>query len=375
MEPINNTIERKETWIALLGRRDTPVDGVEDYCTFLGRALAARGIELKQARVPWMEGGWIGGLRWLARESTAWRGKWVTVQYTALGWSRRGFPFLALAMVAILRRRGARVAVVFHEPTRQQGGARWIDRARGKCQDWVIWKLYRSATGAIFADPLDKIAWLPKDRARAAFIPIGANIPEASPRSGVFAAQDGAAKTVAVFCLTEPPKQKLELADISSAVQIAVANGSTIRMIFLGRGTDEAREEIARMFADLPVEVSMLGLLGDHMVSETLGRSDAMLCVRGEITPRRGSVMAGIACGVPIIGYAGAAEGTPLAEAGIEFVPYRNREALGKALSCVLTDPDLHERLRARSLDAQRKFFSWDVIAASYLDFLERGKS
>src|SRR5271170_4310028 len=103
-----------ETWIALLGRRDTPVDGVEDYCTFLGRALGARGIELKHARVPWMENGWIGGLRWLARECAAWRGQWVIVQYTALIWSRRGFPFLALAVLAVLRRAGARVAVVFH---------------------------------------------------------------------------------------------------------------------------------------------------------------------------------------------------------------------------------------------------------------------
>ena len=124
-----------------------------------------------------------------------------------------------------------------------------------------------------------------------------------------------------MFCLTEPPKRNIELADIAYAVQTAVADGSTIRVVFLGRGTDEAREEIVHAFAELPVEVSVSGLLGDDKVSETLARSDAMLCVRGEITSRRGSVIAGIACGVPIIGYAGAAEGTPLAEAGIEFVP------------------------------------------------------
>ncbi len=368
------SIQSRE-WIALLGRRDTPVDGVEDYCAFLGRALGARGIELKLARVPWMERGSIGGLRRLAQESASWRGKWVIIQYTALGWSRHGFPFLAGVVLAILRRQGARVAVVFHEPIRQQGGARWIDRLRGRCQDWIIWKLYRGATKSIFADPLDKIAWLPKDRARAVFIPIGANVPEASTRSEVSATQDGPVKTVTVFCLTEPPKRNIELADIAYAVQTAVAGGSTIRIVFLGRGTDEAREAIAHAFAELPVEVSVLGLLGDDKVSETLARSDAMLCVRGEITPRRGSVIAGIACGVPIIGYAGAAEGTPLAEAGIEFVRYRDRDALGKALSRVLTDPDLHDRLRKRSVDAQRKYFSWEVIATSYFDFLECSKS
>jgi len=357
-------------WIALLGRKDRPVDGVEDYCTFLARALGAKGVELRLARMPWIERGWIGGLHWLAQESGAWRGKWVIVQYTALGWSRRGFPFLALAMLAVLRRSGARVAVVFHESSRQ-GGARWVDRIRGACQDWVIRNIYRGVTKAIFADPLEKVAWLPKDNAKAAFIPIGANVPETATRMKFSDAGEDKPKTVAVFCLTEPPKQKLELADISFAVQSAVANGSKLRVLFLGRGTEEAREEIARVFSEVPVEVSMLGILGDETVSETLGRSDAMLCVRGEITPRRGSVIAGIACGVPIVGYAGAADGTPLAEAGIEFVPYRDREALGKALSRVLTDQDLQMRLRERNLSVQRKIFSWDVIAASYCDFLE----
>jgi glycosyltransferase involved in cell wall biosynthesis len=354
-----------EVWVALLGRRDMPVDGVEDYCTFLGRALAAKRIELKLTRVPWMEKGWIGALRWLARESGAWRGKWVIVQYTALSWSRRGFPIFALTVLSVLRRRGARVAVMFHEPKRQ-GGLRWIDRLRGVCQEWVIRRLYRAAAKGVFADPLETIAWLPKNHAKAVFIPIGANIPEPPVRTEISTAQDGAAKTVAVFCLTEPPKQEVELGDISHAVQSAVASGSKIRVVFLGRGTEEARAEIARVFSGVPAEVSMLGLLGDVKVSETLARSDAMLCVRGEITPRRGSVVAGIACGVPIVGYAGPAEGTPLAEAGIEFVPYRDREALGRALSRVLTEPDLQRRLRERSLHAQQKYFSWDIIAAAF---------
>ena len=54
-------------WIALLGRQDKPTDGVEDYCLFLGRALASQGIELEQVRVRWGEIGWIGALRHLSR--------------------------------------------------------------------------------------------------------------------------------------------------------------------------------------------------------------------------------------------------------------------------------------------------------------------
>jgi glycosyltransferase involved in cell wall biosynthesis len=362
-------ITQKETWIALLGRRDTPVDGVEDYCTFLGRALGARGSELKLARVPWIENGWIAALRWLAHESAAWRGKWVIVQYTALSWSRHGFPVFALAVLAVLRRGGARVAVVFHEPMRQ-GGSRLLDRFRGACQDWVIRKLYRGATTAIFADPLETIAWLPKNDAKAAFIPIGGNIPEPAPRQEVSAVQDGAAKTVAVFCVGDPPYREREVADIAHAIRIAVTNGSKIRLVFVGRGTEEARQEIDRAFEAVPAQISNLGLQSADEVSRILASSNAMLCVRGKLFSRRGSALAGVACGLPIIGYAGAAEGTHLAEAGVELVPYGDREALGAALTRVLRDSSRWQELRRRSLCAQEKYFSWDKIAESFMNAL-----
>ena len=123
-------------WIALLGRQDMPTDGIADYCLFLARGLAPQGIELEQVRAPWAEIGWIGALRRLRHESAGWRGQWVLLQYTAMSWSRRGFPFGAVAVLAVLRGRGVRCAIVFHEPGRQsESSARWIDQIRGACQD------------------------------------------------------------------------------------------------------------------------------------------------------------------------------------------------------------------------------------------------
>jgi glycosyltransferase involved in cell wall biosynthesis len=356
-------------WIALLGRRDTPVDGVEDYCTFLGEALAARGIGLKQVRVPWLENGWIGGLRWLAHESAAWRGEWVIVQYTALSWSHRGFPFFVLAVLKLLRRRGAHISVMFHE-TGRQGGSRWVDRFRGACQDWVTRKLYWGATKAIFADPLASITWLPKNDVKATFIPIGGNIPEPPLRQRALAAQDGTAKTVAVFCVGDPPYREREVADIAHAIRVAATNLSKVRLVFVGRGTQEARQEIDCAFKAIPVQISNFGLQSAAEVSRLLASSDAMLCVRGKLFPRRGSALAGVACGLPIIGYAGAAEGTHLAEAGIELVPYGDREALGIALSQVLCDSNRSEELRRRNFCAQAQYFSWDKIAESFMTAL-----
>ena len=38
-------------WIALLGPRDFPTDGVEDYCVHLGKALAKRVVALQLVRM------------------------------------------------------------------------------------------------------------------------------------------------------------------------------------------------------------------------------------------------------------------------------------------------------------------------------------
>ena len=186
--------------IALLGHRDTPTDGVEDYCTFLGEALARRGVRMEQIRVRWCEDGWLSALRQLSSLSREWRGKWVLLQYTALGWSRRGFPLGVLAMLVILRRRGARVAVVFHEPGRQDAGSRHIDRIRGAFQDWVVRRLYRGAAKAIMLDPLGKITWLPPNERKATIIPIGANVPEPPERSESNAELEDRRKTIRYVC-------------------------------------------------------------------------------------------------------------------------------------------------------------------------------
>lgn len=350
------------TWTAILGRRDTPTDGVEDYCQFLAEALAKQGLKLSSVRVFWAERGWLSALRSLWTDSAGWRGSWVLLQYTAMAWSRRGFPLGVLAVLAILRGRGVRCAVVFHEPS-GQAGRRWVDRFRGKFQDWIVRWLHRGATKAIFADPLEKIEWLPACEPKSVFIPIGANIPEPLPESAAIHDPHVQLKTVAVFCLSDLPNRHRELCDISHAIRFLAQQGLKIRVLFLGRGTEEAKEEIEKLFDISGGEAVNFGLQSASEVSRILSKADAMLCVRGPLFPRRGSAIAGIACGLPIVGYAGAADGTPVQDAGLALVPYLDRQALGRALAHVLADPDTRNELRRRSLLAQREHFSWDVIA------------
>jgi glycosyltransferase involved in cell wall biosynthesis len=367
MISLNEKMSPKETWIALLGRRDKPTDGVEDYCTFLSRALDAKGIELKLNRVPWIEKGWIGALRWLAHESVAWRGKWVIVQYTALSWSRRGFPFLAIAVLAVLRRGGARVAVMFHEPTRQKGPRR-IDRARGASQDWVIRKAYREAAKSIFAEPIETITWLPTIDSKAAFIPIGANIPECVTRRRLPSTNEP--KTVIVFGVTGMPETVREVEEIVWVMREASAKLAKLRLVVVGRGALEARDQLVKALHGSGVEVVVRGVLPAEEIAREFAGADALLFLRGVITAQRGSAMAGIASGVPVVGYRGGSVTGSLAEAGIEWSPSGDRDGLARGLVRVLSDPVRWAELHERNLELQKNRLSWDQIARQFREAL-----
>ena len=358
--------------IALLGHTQKPTCGVEDYCTFLGQALGEFGSRLDTFHVEWAKQGWIGACLRLWRESSAWRGKWAVLQYTAGAWSRYGFPLGALLVTALLRCRRVRTAVMFHEPySWEVPPADLLDRIRAACQDWVIRMLYRSSSKAIFADPLETITWLRKNREKAAFIPIGGNIPEPASCPPVLSSGGKVPKTVAVFCLSDLPRRQSELEEIGHAMRRVSSQEPRLRLVLVGKGTAEAKEEVQEIFAGTTVEVHILGIRSADEVSRILAASDAMLCVRGRLFPRRGSALAGIACGVPIIAYAGPAQRTPLAEAGIEFVPYGDRHALGEALTRLLKDGKLQAELRARNRRGQENYFSWKRIASLHLQALE----
>jgi glycosyltransferase involved in cell wall biosynthesis len=347
-----------------------PTDGVDDYCTFLGHALAQHGVGLKKIRVPWIQRGWLRALLQLRRESTDWREQWVLFQYTAFAWSRRGFGLGAVVVLAILCRRGVCCAVVFHEPCRHPTTSSWIGWIRGACQDWVVRKLYELSAKAIFPDPLESITWLPHGEKKSVFIPIGANIPERLARPASADHRNRTAKTVAVFCLCDPPNRHRELHDISHAVRFVTKDGLRLRLIFIGRGTEEAREEIESVFKGIRAEVSNLGVQSADEVSRILVECDVLLCVRGILYPRRGSAIAGISCGLPIVAYGDGTNLFPISEAGVMLAPYPDQDALADALARILNDRNLWRQMHERSIQAQRNHFSWNHIAYTFIESL-----
>jgi glycosyltransferase involved in cell wall biosynthesis len=209
------------------------------------------------------------------------------------------------------------------------------------------------------------IRWLPDDDSKGTFIPIGANVPGRMSPAAIRPDENGT-KTVAIYCVTGAPHASAEIEEIAYAARSAVSSGAPIRFVFFGRGTSEVRKQIECAFRDIPVEVSILGLLDASEIGGILADSDVMLCVRGAIFPRRGSAVAGISFGLPIVCYQGPESTFPITEAGLELVPYRDREALGKAVCRVLSDDRLRRELRRRSFQAHDNYFSWDSIAARF---------
>jgi hypothetical protein len=362
--------------VALLGRGEVPANGVADYCNNLAEAFAQAGERLDIVTVRWFDRGWFSGLAALRGENPPARGDWAILQYTAMGWSWRGFPFGALATIVALRMRGVRCGVVMHEPWHQgESHARWIDRVRAASQDFVVRWLHRLTQLSIFTLPLAHIPWLDASDPKSVFIPLGPNVPEILtaqfPPNATGATTAGSGvKTVCVFCLSERPGRDRELGDISSAARAAAAAGAKLRVVFVGRGTETAAAEIAAAFEDSGIETECLGLQDPSVISRTIAASDALLCVRSALNLRRGSALAGLACGIPIVAYSGGEKGTPLMEAGVALAPLYDQPALGAALTRVLLDDSLAQEMHRKNIDVERKYFSWDVVTKQYLQAL-----
>jgi hypothetical protein len=359
--------------IALLGRRDAPTDAVEEYCRYLGDALRDREFEMELARVPWAEVGWRSALRELRQKAGAWRGRWVLLQYTALAWSERGFPLRFLRVMGVLRQSGARVAVVYHD-VEPFAGTRVVDRLRRRVQVLTMRQALEASEVAVFTIPREKISWRPRERRRDVFIPVGANLPDA-----VAAAESAATKsdrgewiaTAAVFGITGDAPGVEETSRIIEAVRFAVKQVGKMRLVVFGRNSESAEGSLREQLRDVPVEIRVLGVVAAEEVARLLCGADVLVFVRGAISSRRGSAIAGIACGLPVIAWASAETAPPITDAGVVLIAHEERTALGEALARVLADESYRAALAARSRIAHRQFFAWPAIAARYAEFLD----
>jgi glycosyltransferase involved in cell wall biosynthesis len=230
--------------------------------------------------------------------------------------------------------------------------------------------VYRLAEQTIHNVPVNCVSWIQPGAPKASFIPIGANVPAVTRRYGNTEQKKRGESTIAVFGVTGGAHRDREVADIALAISRAGQNGVRIHLVVLGRGSEEAGKTLRQALKGPNLELSVLGLLPAEDIGRALAQADVLLFVRGPFSSQRGSGIAGIACGLPIVGYSGSQTGPPITEAGVMLVPYRDREALAEALSRVLSDEQLWQQLHERSIQAYQRYFSWDVIAEQFVKAL-----
>ena len=356
--------------MAILGRREEPTDGVQDYCCYLRDALANEGVNLALTQVRWAEIGRKASRQELLEAIKGKQNTFFLLQYTALSWSRRGFALSAVGILKLLKKNGARCGVVFHDPDGYAGN-RASDRIRRGVQRYGMKRLVRLSDLAIFTLPRDKISWLPPDTQNFIFIPVGANLP-APERAWEEKRRLTASKPiVAIFSLSDKPLLVKEVSQIAQAVGYAAKQIGALEVVVLGRNSESGGAKLRLALAGLPVEVRIVGLVTADEVVRVLGASDVMLFARGPISSRRGSAIAGIACGLPVIAEEGSELAPPISEAGVVLVPEEIvPEEFGPALVRVLTDESYRASLAERSRNAQRQYFSWSVIARQYVQAL-----
>lgn len=355
--------------IALLGRPDAPTDAVEEYCRYLGKALEGENFDLSIERVAWAERGWSPALRSLRRKAKTWRGTWVLVQYTALAWSGRGFPLRFPQVLRTLKAADVRLAVVYHE-VEPFSGMRAIDRLRRRSQLRAMREAMRVSEVAVFTVSMEKISWIKSQNGNAVFIPVGANFPttgEANSRQGI---STGGKLSIAVFGITGGEAGRNEIENIVEAVRFAAARVKHLRLIVLGRNSQSAEGELRKRLSDTAVELHVLGILPNEGVVRSLSVSDVLLFVRGPISTRRSSAIAGIACGLPVVAFEGSETAAPITEAGLAFYSPQRKGDLGDTLLRVLEDEHYRASLAQRSWVAQQQYFSWSAIATQYAGFM-----
>lgn len=350
--------------IAVLGRRDSPTDALEDYSTLLGCAFKERGSDFALVRVRWDKRGWRKALSDLWRNSAEWKGNWALVQYTALTWSSRGFPFIFLPVLCVLRIRGVRTTVVFHDCEPYEG-KRLRDRARRVFQRIVMRCAYALSNASVLTVPMEHITWLPSRPTAAFFIPVGANLPPITAL-GLSDRTGHGQKTVVAFSTSAASDE--QILDLALAVKGAAAELGELHFLMLGRTMAGVEAKIREVLKDSPVQVLTRGLLPAEEISRSLARSDVLLFTRGPMSTNRGSGIAAIACGLPVVAYGQPEPSSPLSEAGVLFVPYEDRDRLSRALVEVLTNGQLWADLHQRNLRAYERYFSWTSIAGRYLD-------
>jgi len=331
------------------------IDAIDEYSRRLIGALRANGSE-----VVYMSNG-LSPLRSRSADPA-----WVLLQYNAFRYGKWGFaPGLVRDALLLQRRRGVRLSIMIHEA--------WVPMTDWRSTLMGIWQRAQLRTLVCLADRvMTSTEALAREIGRGAVhTPIASNItPVPTSRAAARERLDlGDKLTVALFGRAHPSRA-LDYAE-AAITALADAHGAQ-RLAVLNLGADAPPLHVSP-----EVEVRSPGCQTEDELSLGLAASDVMLLPFADgISTRRGTLMAALAHGVPVLGLNGHNTDAVLAQAAdaIVLTPVGDRAAFVRAVVELTRDP---ARMRATG-DAGRRLyesrFGWPVLAgtvASQLDTMD----
>ena len=358
--------------------------GVGDYTRELAAALAAQGAEVhvlthQRARGtgPVTIHPLIGRWGWLALRQIRAAAKrlkldLLNVQYQTAAYGLTA-PIYFLPDVA-----GVPVVVTFHDLREP-----YLFPKAGGLRRSAVNHLARRAAGVIATDPADAAELARRGGVRhVTHIPIGSNIAPAPPANydrtlwrlalgvqpdemllgyfGFLNASKGGDTLISALAILDDRKAKLKLVLIGGAAGASDPTDAAFAAQL---------DKLIRRY-NLADRIIRTGFIAAPEVSANLLACDAVvLPYRDGVSFRRGSLLAALAHGCPVITTTPAAPLPELREGeNIRLVPPESAPALVLAVTGLLDAPALRSRLSQGALALAARF-GWDQIAAGTLDF------
>jgi hypothetical protein len=348
------------------------VDGIDAYSRTLADALAALGascglLTQRNGEWRWCEAPVAAGFSQLStgqalRFLTSARA--VIVQYNPFSWGKRGVSPSLIGLFVQLRRRvpRPRMILMLHERFTPWGG--WRQTLMSGWQRGQLLSLSALADQTLAStEPwTDDSAWW--RRRGVQLLPVGSNLPDmrdaAEEARGQL--QTPAGTVVAVTLNTSHPSYSAE--HVRLAVN-RIAVDRPVVLLNLGAGA----HEIGHVSAS--VQVVAPGMLTPAALARLLSAGDVYMApfVDG-VSTRRGSLIAALQHGLPVVGTTGHNTGEilrPLSLYAFEDLRGFADGALGLA-----TNAEEQRSRRLLSRDLYEKNFTWPSIARGLLEHIGR---
>jgi glycosyltransferase involved in cell wall biosynthesis len=342
------------------------IDAIREYSFLLRAALEEKGnvadLVLRDGNGMWKVAGVSGALVPMRRlRTTLAQYDALVLQYNPFMYGKWGFAPWLPADIALLsaRRRRVRIVLMVHEPYVPMINWRWTLMGIWQRSQLLALRIPSDVVLASITRWTDRFAsrW----PSRPTFhLPVGSNLPdmrhfrtEERLRLGV----DAQTVVLSTFGTGDPARLPEYIAAAANAVARA---GCRVLLLNLGIGAPPLHD-----LAD-DVRVETPGVLSAEDVARRLAASDIYLASHHEgISSRRGTMMAALQHGLPVVGTDGRLTDPMLrAEAdAIRLVPVGRPEVFAEAAAALAGDPRERQARGRRARELYEQRFDWPVIA------------